>query len=97
VIDGIVDETVWDGAPPFSTFIQQEPNEGEPATERTEGLLQYNRQASTFSSNVRLALLNRSGTGLFLVYNDRRDTSAFTADELLGRSVIAKYTRLFDF
>ena len=62
-----------------------------------QGLLQYNRQASTFSSNVRLALLNRSGTGFFLVYNDRRDTSAFTADELLGRSVIAKYTRLFDF
>jgi hypothetical protein len=62
-----------------------------------QGLLQYNRQASTFSSNVRLALLNRSGTGFFLVYNDRRDTSPFTADELLGRSVVAKYTRLFDF
>ena len=43
-----------------------------------QGLLQYNRQASTFSSNIRLALLNRSGTGFFLVYNDRRDTSAFT-------------------
>ncbi len=62
-----------------------------------QGLLQYNRQASTFSSNVRLALLNRSGTGFFLVYNDRRDTSSFTPDELLGRSVVAKYTRLFDF
>ena len=62
-----------------------------------QGLLQYNRQASTFSSNVRLALLNRSGTGFFLVYNDRRDTSPSTSDELLGRSVVAKYTRLFDF
>ena len=41
-----------------------------------QGLIQYNRQASTISSNIRLALLNRSGTGLFLVYNDRRDTSA---------------------
>ena len=30
-----------------------------------EGLLQYNSQASTFSSNLRFALLNRSGTGLF--------------------------------
>ena len=28
-----------------------------------QGLLQYNRQASTFSSNIRLALLDRSGTG----------------------------------
>jgi hypothetical protein len=62
-----------------------------------QGLLQYNRQASTFSSNLRLALLNRSGTGLFLVYNDRRDTSPFTADELLGRSFTAKYTRLFSY
>ena len=62
-----------------------------------QALLQYNKQASTFSSNIRLALLNRSGTGFFLVYNDRRDTSSFTPDELLGRSFIVKYTRLFDY
>ena len=62
-----------------------------------QGLIQYNRQASTFSSNIRLALLNRSGTGFFLVYNDRRDTSSFTPEELLGRSFVAKYTRLFSF
>ena len=60
-----------------------------------QGLIQYNRQASTFSSNIRLALLDRSGTGFFLVYNDRRDTSPFTPDEILGRSFIVKYTRLF--
>jgi hypothetical protein len=62
-----------------------------------QGLLQYNKQASTFSSNIRLALLDRSGTGFFLVYNDRRDTSALTPDELLGRSFVVKYTRLFDY
>jgi Domain of unknown function (DUF5916)/Carbohydrate family 9 binding domain-like len=62
-----------------------------------QALLQYNKQASTFSSNVRLALLNRSGTGFFLVYNDRRDTSEFTPDTVLGRSVILKYTRLFSY
>lgn len=62
-----------------------------------QGLLQYNRQASTFSSNIRLALLNRSGTGFFLVYNDRRDTSSFTPDEVLGRSFVVKYTRLFTY
>ena len=62
-----------------------------------QGLIQYNKQASTLSSNIRLALLNRSGTGFFLVYNDRRDTSPFTPDELLGRSFIVKYTRLFDY
>ena len=62
-----------------------------------QGLLQYNRQTSSISSNIRLALLNRSGTGLFAVYNDRRDTSDITSDALLGRSFIIKYTRLVDF
>jgi hypothetical protein len=60
-----------------------------------QGLIQYNRQTSTLSSNIRLALLDRSGTGFFIVYNDRRDTSSFTPDVLLGRSFVVKYTRLF--
>ncbi|MDH4064168.1 MAG: carbohydrate binding family 9 domain-containing protein [Acidobacteriota bacterium] len=67
-------------------------------------LVQYNSQSTSVSSNVRLALLNRSGTGLFIVYNDQRDTSPETRsfrglseDNLLGRSFIIKYTKLFDF
>jgi hypothetical protein len=60
-------------------------------------LLQYNGQTGLFSSNVRFALLNRSGTGLFVVYNDRRDTLSSTAIETLGRSFVVKYTRLVDF
>ena len=62
-----------------------------------QALLQYNSQSSQFSSNIRLALLNRSGTGVFVVYNDRRDTTDFTPIETLGRSFIVKYTRLLDF
>ena len=62
-----------------------------------QGLLQYNSQASTFSSNVRFALLNRSGTGLFVVYNNQQDTSAHTLATLLGQSFIVKMSRLFDF
>ena len=61
-----------------------------------QGLIQYNKRASTISSNIRLALLDRSNTGLFLVYNDQRDTSPFTRDQLLGRSFIVKYTRLLE-
>ena len=60
-------------------------------------LVQYNNQSETLSSNVRFALLNRSGTGLFVVFNDRRDTNASTRDVQLGRAFIVKYTRLFDF
>jgi uncharacterized protein DUF5916/cellulose/xylan binding protein with CBM9 domain len=62
-----------------------------------QALLQYNSQTSQFSSNIRLAVLNRSGTGLFVVYNDRQDTTDFTTIETLGRSFIVKYTRLLDF
>ncbi|MBI3264179.1 MAG: hypothetical protein HYZ58_13665, partial [Acidobacteria bacterium] len=46
---------------------------------------------------IRLALLNRSGTGLFVVYNDRRDTTTLDPREVLGRSFVVKYTRLLDF
>ena len=60
-------------------------------------LVQYNGQTGLVSSNVRFAWLNRSGTGLFVVYNDRRDVLSSTALETLGRSFVVKYTRLFDF
>jgi hypothetical protein len=60
-------------------------------------LLQHNGQTGQFSSNIRLALLDRSGTGLFIVYNDRRDFTDYTSLETLGRSFVVKYTRLFDF
>jgi hypothetical protein len=62
-----------------------------------EGLLQYNSQASAFSSNIRFALLNRSGTGLFVVYNNQQDTSRTTPATLLGQSFVVKMSRLFDF
>jgi hypothetical protein len=35
-IDGSLDDAVWAEAPAIGDFTQQEPNEGEPATERTE-------------------------------------------------------------
>jgi hypothetical protein len=62
-----------------------------------QGLIQYNRQLSTISSNIRLALLNRGGTGLFVVYNDRRDTADLASEALLGQSFVVKYTRRIDF
>jgi hypothetical protein len=60
-------------------------------------LVQYNGQTGQFSSNVRFAWLNRSGTGLFVVFNDRRDLLSSTAIDTLGRSFVVKYTRLVDF
>jgi hypothetical protein len=45
LIDGSLDERVWSTAPVIETFTQQEPAEGEPATERTEVRLLYDAHA----------------------------------------------------
>ena len=36
VVDGNLDEEVWNLAQPATDFVQKDPSEGEPATERTE-------------------------------------------------------------
>jgi hypothetical protein len=41
VVDGVLDDAVWQDAPVIREFIQQEPNEGAPATERTEVRVLY--------------------------------------------------------
>ena len=43
-IDGELDERIYDMVPPVSDFIQQLPDEGEPATERTEAWVFYDAQ-----------------------------------------------------
>ena len=58
-------------------------------------LVQYNDAADLWSANLRLGLLGQANTGLFLVYNDTRglhDMIPFGG----GRSVILKYSRMFD-
>ena len=61
-----------------------------------QALVQYNNQTAQVSSNLRFAWLNRSGTGFFVVFNERRDVFV-QGTEPLGRSFIVKYTRLVDF
>ncbi len=43
-LDGLLDEPAWQAAEPIGGFRQREPNEGEPATERTEVRVLYDRQ-----------------------------------------------------
>ena len=60
-----------------------------------QGLLQYNALIEIWSSNLRLGWLQSANTGLFVVYNETRDTF----DDTLGlrdRSFIVKFSRLFD-
>jgi hypothetical protein len=128
-IDGRVDDGVWGHAQPFAAFVQQEPNEGEAATERTEIRFLLDRQnlyvaVICFDSDPQNILVSHSrrdadlgdtdsmrilldtfndgqnafvcGTNPFGIEYDGQ-TSPFTPDELLGRSVVVKYTRLFDY
>ena len=41
VLDGRLDETVWQTTPPVSDFVQAEPDEGRPATESTRVWITY--------------------------------------------------------
>ncbi len=44
VMDGVLDDVGWASAKVVSTFVQQEPNEGAPATERTEIRVLYDAE-----------------------------------------------------
>ena len=45
VVDGRLDEAVWQSAQPATDFTQQDPNEGKPATQRTEIRIAYDADA----------------------------------------------------
>jgi hypothetical protein len=62
-----------------------------------QALVQYNGQLQQLTSNIRFAWLSRGGTGFFIVFNDNHDTYVDSREPVLGRAVIVKYTRQFDF
>jgi len=49
VIDGVLNDDVWQSAPLISEFTQQEPQEGQPATERTEVRMLYDQNNLYFA------------------------------------------------
>ena len=56
--------------------------------------LQYNATTKQFSANTRFNVIHRPLSDLFVVYNERRDT---TSGALVERGLIVKFTNLFDF
>ncbi len=57
-------------------------------------LTQYNNQTHSFSANVRFSWLGPAGTGLFVVFNEGRETGEDARP--LSRAVIVKFTRQID-
>jgi hypothetical protein len=45
ILDGILDEEIWQNAPCANHFTQQEPHEGEPSSERTDVKVVYDQDA----------------------------------------------------
>jgi hypothetical protein len=60
-----------------------------------QALLQYNDRDEHWSTNLRLGWLQSANTGLFIVFNQVRDTSDLRLGER-DRSLIIKYSHLFD-
>ena len=55
--------------------------------------VQYNADTRQFSSNVRFNFLYRPLSDLYVVFNDRHDSTGL----LLERALVVKLTRLFSF
>lgn len=75
VIDGIVDDTVWELADPITDFIQAEPLQGTPASEKTIVRLVYTNTAIYVG-----AILYDSEPDRILVTDSRRDSGMGDSD-----------------
>jgi hypothetical protein len=74
-LDGILDESVYRDNIPASSFIQQEPNEGQPATERTEAWVMFDARHvyvafRCFDSHPERMVVNEMRRDSFNVYNN---------------------------
>ena len=69
VIDGLLDEEVWQQATPMTDFVQAEPLEGQPASERTEVRVLYDDVAILVG-----VWLQDSDPSQIVTTNTRRDS-----------------------
>ena len=76
-IDGRADDPVWSRAQPYTTFIQQEPNEGQPATERTDVRFLVDRATLYIA-----VICFDTSPGDIVVSESRRDASLADTDSI---------------
>ena len=77
-VDGRLDEALWQGAIPISGFVQREPHEGQPGTERTEVRVLFDRSALYVA-----AWLYDSQPNEIVVGEQRRDASLQETDAFM--------------
>jgi hypothetical protein len=74
-IDGVLDEPIWQGAPVATDFIQRDPDNGAPATERTEVRVVYDTSRLIFGVTLFDSEPNR------LLGNQMQRDQSFDADD----------------
>ena len=96
VVDGRLDDEVWSRVPAGGDFVQQYPDAGAPATQRTEVRIAYDHEAvyvgvrawDTQPDSIAAQLARRDATGLFSdwvqvifdSYHDRRTAYRFAVN-----------------
>ena len=77
-IDGRVNDVVWQSVPPYSTFTQQDPIEGAPASEKTEVRVIVGK------GNVYIGIIAfDSDPSKIIVSQSRRDASLTDTDSVV--------------
>ena len=88
-IDGRLDEAIYSDVPPISSFIQIEPREGEPATEKTDVWVAFDNDNVYFSFR-----LWESEPGRVVAKEMRRDhNSIWQGDDIVGFFIDTFYDR----
>ena len=77
-LDGYLDENEWNLVPPANNFIQRDPTEGAPSTEKTEVYILYDEENLYIG-----AMLYDSDPEGILAYQKRRDQSLRTDDRFM--------------
>ncbi len=77
-IDGALDERVWQDATPLTGFVQAEPFEGQPASERTEVRILYDDDAIYVG-----VVLHDRNPSLIVTTDSRRDAELDESDSFL--------------
>ncbi|MEZ5287806.1 MAG: DUF5916 domain-containing protein [Vicinamibacterales bacterium] len=88
-VDGVLNESVYDQNPPFGDFIQVVPNYGEPATERTDVWVTYDRTNIYVSARV----WDSAPPDRWVSNELRRDTNQLRQNDQLGVSFDTFYDR----
>jgi len=77
-LDGMLSEDVWEIAPPLADFVQADPLEGQPASERTEVRILYNEDTVFFG-----VVCYDSEPSQLVVTDTRRDAELSDMDSFL--------------